>query len=243
MKKTFTVIAFLALSLGAFAQNTGKDRLEELENKTVEEKSTPKKAEKEYELFDFNILARMGGGYINVADQRFKPQNSYEFFLNTLEFELNPTKWLGLSLGLDLKWNSFIPKPEYVFSRDTNNDPIIIDTPAQREKNVSKLNVFSLAVPLSITFNFGSDFGLSLGAEAVYTPASKARIKDSYSIGDADYKVTIGPCNYPAFKWNIFACLYYGMAGVYFRFYPTEPLLPFSLQSNSSVGVIFNLAR
>lgn len=242
MKKIITISALLALCLGAAAQNTGKDRLDELENKTVEEKSTPKKAEKEYELFDFNILARMGSGYINVADQRFKPQNSYEFFLNTMEFELNPAKWLGLSLGLDLKWNSFYPKPEYVFSRDTNNDPIIIDTPAQREKNVSKLNVFSLAVPLSITFNFGSDFGLSLGAEAVYTPASKARIKDSYSIGDADYKVTT-PCNYPAFNWDICVCLYYGMAGLYYRFYPMHPLLNFSKQTNSSVGIIFNLAR
>ena len=132
MKKTFILIALLALSLGAFAQNTGKDRLDELENKSVEEKkSTSKKPEREYKLFDFQVLARVGGGS-HIMDAPEFPKGYFkstcsEFFFNTLEFDVCPTRWMSIDLGLDLKWQDFTTLSGNVFSKNAAGDVVFAD--------------------------------------------------------------------------------------------------------------------
>lgn len=245
MKKTFTVIALLVLSLCAFAQNTGKDRLKELENKTVEEKkSTSKKAEKEYKLFDFQALARIGGG-THIMDAPEFPDGLFkstcsEFFFNAVELDVCPTKWMSIDLGVDLKWQYFTPSSGNVFSKDANGYVVFAATPAGNQKHVSTLQYFSLAAPLMLDFNFGL-VGVSLGAEVVYTPASRVRINDSYTVGASDYNVKTRECGgVPAFSWNAYASLNLGFYGIYFRYYPQQPLLPTAPFSLMTVGIVFN---
>lgn len=243
MKKTFTVIALMAVCFGAFAQNTGKDRLEELENKTVEEKkSSSKKAEKEYKLFDVQLLARIGYGWHLVDapefNKGFKDRNQ-EIFLNTIEFDICPTRWMSIDLGLDLKWQDFTPSTGNIFSKNASGDIVYAATPPGYEKMVSTLHCFSLAVPLMLDFNLGL-CGLSFGAELLYTPASRVSIRDSYSIGASDYSVITHECAIPAIRWNAYASLNFGFTGIYFRFYPLEPFIPTAPFSVATVGVVFN---
>jgi hypothetical protein len=245
MKKTFTVIALLALTLGAFAQNTGKDRLDELENKTVEEKkSSSKKAEREYRLFDFQVLARVGGGG-HIMDAPEFPKGYFkstcsEFFFNTVELDICPTRWMSIDLGIDLKWQDFTTLSGNVFSKNAAGDVVFAATPAGNERQVSTLHYFSLAAPLMLDFNLGL-VGVSLGAEVVYTPASRVSIQDSYTIGASDYKVTTHECGgVPRISWNAYASLNFGFYGIYFRYYPQQPLIPTAPFSVATVGVVFN---
>lgn len=244
MKKTITVIALLAMTFGAFAQNTGKDRLEELENKTVEEKkSTSKKAEKEYQLFDFQILSHVGYGW-HLMDapefqQGFKGFNR-EFFMNTFELDIWPTRWMSLNLGLDLKWQNFTPSTGNIFRLDAKNDIVYDTMPAGTTGMQSTLHYFSLAAPLALNLNFGL-IGFSAGAEFVYTPSSRVSIKDSYSIGSSEYNVVTRGCNFNKLSWDIFATVYAGLTGIYFRYYPQQPLIPTAPFGLMTVGIYFNL--
>lgn len=242
MKKIFTVIALAAVSFVAMAQTTGKDVLKDLEGKTVEEKAAPKKAEKEYKLLDFQVLSHVGYGY-HLMDaqeftQGFKGFNR-EFFLNTVELDIWPARWLSLNLGLDLKWQNITPAAGNIFQLDTNNDIVYASTPAGTTGMQSTLHYFSLAVPLALNFNLGL-LGFSAGAELVYTPASRVSIKDSYSIDSSEYKVVTRGCNFNKLSWDIFATVYAGLTGVYFRYYPQQPLVPTAPFNYMTVGIYFN---
>ena len=245
MKKTFTVIALLALSLGAFAQNTGKDRLDELEKKTVEEKkSTSKKAEKEYSLFDFQVISHMGyGAHIMDAPEFTKSlfkSTCYEFFMNAVELDICPTRWMSLNIGLDLKWQDFNPAFGNIFAKDTQNDIVFATAPANNDKMLSTLHTFSLTAPLALKLKFGL-LGISAGAEVVYTPASRVKIIDSYTIGDSDYNVVTRECNAPGINWNVFANAYVGSTGIYVRYYPKQPLIPTAPFNMFTAGIYFDL--
>ena len=246
MKKTFTIIALLAMTFGAFAQNTGKDRLEELENKTVEEKkSTSKKAEKEYSLFDFQAFARIGGGG-HIMDAPEFPKGYFkstcsEFFFNAVEIDICPTRWMSIDLGIDLKWQDFTTLSGNVFTKNAAGDVVFDATPAGNEKQVSTLHFFSLAAPLMLDFNLGL-VGVSLGAEVVYTPASRVSIQDSYTIGEKDYNVKTRECGgVPRISWNAYASLNLGFYGIYFRYYPKQPLIPTAPFNMFTAGICFDL--
>ena len=245
MRKFIAISALLALCIGAAAQNTGKDRLNELENKSVEEsKSSPIKAEREYQLINWEIFARTGyGAHIMNANEfpggLFK-STCEEVFLNTVELDICPTRWLSIDLGIDLKWQNFTTFKEYSFSKNGAGEVIIASTPTSYKMPVSTLHYFSLAAPLMLDLNFGV-VSLSLGAELVYTPASRVSIKDSYRMGASTYNVTTRECaGVPALSWNAFASLNLGFTGIYFRYYPQQPIIPTAPFSLMTVGIVFN---
>ena len=243
MRKTLLVCAFAALSLGAFAQNTGKDRLTQLENMKLEKKDSVKvKAEKEYNLFDFNGLAHIGYGWYLVTapefDKGLRKRNG-EFFLNAAEFDICPTRWMSFGLGIDLKWQDFTPSGGNVFTKDEAGNVILAAVPTVDDKRLSTLHCFSLGAPLMLNFDIGP-VGLSMGAELVYTPASCVRIKDTYSIGASDYNVTTRECGgVSPISWNAFASLSLGMTGIFFRYYPKQPLVPTAPFNLMTVGIVF----
>lgn len=243
MKKILLVCAFAALGLGAFAQNTGKDRLTQLENMKLEKKDSVKvKAEKEYKPIDFQILSRIGYGWHLVAAPEFDKglrRRNGEFFLNAMELDVRPARWISAGLGIDLKWQSYTPSGGNTFSKNASGDVVLAAAPDQLEKLVSTLRCFSMAAPLTLNFHFGPA-GVSLGAELVYTPASFVSINDAYSSGQWDYKVRTRGCGgVSPVSWNAFASLNLGMTGIYFRYYPKQPLVPTAPFNLVTVGIVF----
>ena len=90
-----------------------------------------------------------------------------------------------------------------------------------------------------LNFDIGP-VGLSMGAELVYTPASCVRIKDTYSIGASDYSVKTRECGgVSPISWNAFASLSLGMTGIFFRYYPKQPLVPTAPFNLMTVGIVF----
>lgn len=243
MRKILFVCAFAALSLGAFAQNTGKDRLTELENMKLEKKDSVKvKAEKEYKPIDFQMFSRLGYGWHLVTAPEFDKglrRRNGEFFLNAAELDISPARWMTFGLGVDLKWQDFTPAGGHVFTKDAAGDVILAAAPPVDDKRLSTLHCFSLAAPLMLKFNMGP-VGLSLGAELVYSPASCVRINDTYSIGASDYSVKTKECGgVTTLSWNAFASLSLGMTGIYVRYYPKQPLVPTAPFNLLTVGVVF----
>ena len=243
MRKILLVCAFAALSLGAFAQNTGKDRLTQLENMKLEKKDSVKvKSEKEIKLFNFQVLSHLGYGWHLVTAPQFDKglrRRNGEFFMNAVELDLRPARWISMGLGADLKWQDFTPAGGSVFAKDEAGNVILAAAPPVDDKRFSTLHGFSLAAPLTLGFHLGPA-GLSLGAELVYTPASCVTIKDTYSIGASDYSVkTKGCVGIPAISWNAFASLSLGMTGIYVRYYPKQPLVPTAPFNLVTVGVVF----
>lgn len=247
MRKILLVCAFAALGLGAFAQNTGKDRLTQLENMKLEKKDSVKvKAEKDYKLVDFQLLEHFGYGWHLVSAPEFNKgfrRRNGEFFLNAAQLEIRPAGWISAGLGIDLKWQNFTPAGSNVFSKDASGDVIIeyIDPATDPyEKRVSTLHSFSLAAPLTLDFHLGPA-GVTLGAELVYTPASFVRINDACSFEMSDYRVrTRGIGGVPAVSWNAFASLNLGLTGIYFRYYPRQPLVRTAPFSFVTLGVVFS---
>lgn len=244
MKKTLTVLALLAMSLGAFAQNTGKDVLDQLENKPAQEKKAPSKSsQKETKMFDFQLISYVGYGWHIIEAPEFNKglkDINREVFVNAFEFDFCPTSWLSVCLGMDLSWQDFTPSAGNAFSKNANDEVIFAIAPAANEKMTSTLHSFGLAAPLTLGFNLGPA-SLALSAELTYTPAGRARIKDNYFVGASEYTVVTRQCNYSGFGWDLSATLSFGLLGVYVRYYPQQPVIPTAPFNLTTVGLVANL--
>ena len=120
MKKTIILIAALLSisSVAAYAQEEKKDakeRLAEIEAMTVKAKKAKKARFAEKNLFDFDVLNYSGYGLHSISGSAdWNMGNSREIILNILDLKLNPTNWLSVNAGFDLKWNKFSSKKNYL---------------------------------------------------------------------------------------------------------------------------------
>ena len=246
MKKTFTVIALLVVCFSAIAQNTGKDRLDQLENMTVEEKkSTSKIAQKEFKLIDLDLLSHIGFGW-NLMDaaqfQKGFTKGNTEFFFNAIELDVRPVSWMSIGLGVDIKWQHFAPLAgNFIFEQDANNDIVYQSGVSVMPGESSKLNCTAIVFPLTLNFNLGL-LSLSAGAELAYYQGKDDTITNIYVDDNRKYTTTISDLGLGGTtSWNLFASLTFGLTGVYVRYYPQQPLIPTAPFNFTTVGIIFNL--
>jgi len=245
MKKFLTVTALLAVCLGAFAQNTGKDVLKDLEEKPLDEKASKKaKPEKEFETFDVQALAYLGYGWHLIDGTEFQKglhKGNTEFFMNITEFDFTPAKFLTLSLGMDVKWDWYTPTPDYGFSM--NGDDLVIGAaPAGVENYKSTLATAAFTFPVGVTLRLGSIASITAGAEAVLNLPKNAKIKDTYAIGTKSYTVKENAGSIPQWGWNAFARVTFGgFLGLYARYYPQQPLIPTAPFGLTTVGLLLDL--
>lgn len=245
MKKLLTVFALLAMCFGAFAQNTGKDVLKDLEEKPLEEKASKKaKPEKEFDLFEIKALARMGYGWHLMDGTEFKggfAKGNTEFFMNITEFDLTPVKWLTLSLGLDVKWDWYTPTKDYGFAM-SGDDLVLGTTAAGMDNYKSTLNTAAFTFPLGLTFRIGSIAAVTAGAELAVNLPKNALIKDTYKIGTKSYTSTEPAGSIPQWGWNAYARVTFGdLIGLYALYYPQQPLIPTAPFGVTTVGLVLEL--
>lgn len=245
MKKFLTVFALMAMCFGAFAQNTGKDVLKDLEEKPLDEKASKKaKPEKEFDLFEIKALARMGYGWHLMDGTEFKggfAKGNTEFFMNITEFDLTPVKWLTLSLGLDVKWDWYTPTKDYGFAM-SGDDLVLGTTAAGMDNYKSTLNTAAFTFPLGLTFRIGSIAAVTAGAELAVNLPKNALIKDTYRIGTKSYTSTEPAGSIPQWGWNAYARVTFGdLLGIYARYYPQQPLIPTAPFGITTVGMVLEL--
>ena len=246
MKKLLTVFALLVMCFGAFAQNTGKDVLKDLEEKPLDEKAAKKaKPEKEFEVFEVKALARMGYGWNLMDGTEFKggfAKGNTEFFMNITEFDLTPVKWLTLSLGLDVKWDWYTPTQDYGFAM--NGDDLALGSAvAGVDGYKSTLSTAAFTFPLGATFRLGDIAAITAGAELVVNLPKNAKITDTYKIGTKSFTVTdSATSSIPSWGWNAYARITFGgLLGIYARYYPQQPLIPTASFGVTTVGLVADL--
>ncbi|MBP5333126.1 MAG: hypothetical protein J6Y66_03050 [Bacteroidales bacterium] len=245
MKKFLTVTALLALCLGAFAQNTGKDVLKDLEEKPLDEKTAKKaKPEKEFKVFEAQALAYLGFGWHLMDGAEFQKglhKGNTEFFMNITEFDFTPAKFLTLSLGMDVKWDWYTPTPDYGFSMSGDN-LVLGAAPAVVENYKSTLSTAAFTFPLGIKIRIGDLASITAGAEAVLNLPKNAKIKDKYAIGSMSYSTKETAGSIPQMGWNAYARVTFGgLLGLYARYYPQQPLIPTAPFGLTTVGLLLDL--
>ena len=247
MKKFLTVFALLAVCMGAFAQNTGKDVLKDLEEKPLEEKASKKaKPEQEFKVFDIQALAYLGYGWHLMDGTEFQKglhKGNTEFFMNITEFDFTPVKFLTLSLGMDVKWDWYSPTADYSFSMN-GDDLVLAATPAVAENFNSTLATAAFTFPVGVKFRLGSLAAVTAGAEAVLNLPKNAKITDTYAVGTKSYTVKEKAESIPQWGWNAFARVTFGgFLGLYARYYPLQPIIPTAPFGLTTVGLVMDLSN
>ncbi len=232
MKKTIILIAALISisSAAAYAQEEKKDakeRLAEIEAMTVKAKKAKKARFAEKNLFDFDVLNYSGYGLHSISGSAdWNMGNSREIILNILDLKLNPTNWLSVNAGFDLKWNKFSSKKYFFEVKDgalaVGVPPLAADPAPEYKK--SSIHTFSLAVPASIGFSLGK-FGLNLGVEGVYNANKYTRVKTRYTFTDSEYIKKTKGGEVEKYQLNYLALIRFSDIGLYYKYCP-KPLVP-----------------
>ncbi|MBR4821750.1 MAG: hypothetical protein IKZ71_01205 [Bacteroidales bacterium] len=232
MKKTIILIAALLSisSAAAYAQEEKKDakeRLAEIEAMTVKAKKAKKARFAEKNLFDFDVLNYSGYGLHSISGSAdWNMGNSREIILNILDLKLNPTNWLSINAGFDLKWNKFCSKKNYFEVSGgalTSNVPSLTADPAPKYKK-SDIRTFSLSVPASIGFSVGK-LGLNLGVEGVYNANKYTRVKTRYTLDGSEYIKKTKGGEVEKYQLNYLALIRFSDIGLYYKYCP-KPLVP-----------------
>ena len=218
MKKYILLAAAALLSAGAFAQSTS-DLLKDLEEKDVtNEKKIKSKSEKEWDTFDGSILCNYGYGYQNLRNPGFSLSTKYsdEIFLTLGEFIYSPVKRFALSAGLQLRWNSYGTTTEG-FSVGTDNQVSVIPVVAGVDRNISKINLTSLAVPLGVRARIGI-FSLRAGADLLYR--YRRNVVNSSVTGNMTTETRWKKVGAKKFGWDVTTSVEVFGLGFYYRFCP-----------------------
>ena len=196
MKRIIIIVAALCACMGSAAAmekadstaQTGKDRLEKLEE--LADKAKEKKAKKAEKFFNFDLVEAFGWGYHLMGDKfSDRMADNFEIWFNALQLTLNPADWLGITLGLDLKWDRYKAGGAYYLHPNNINELVWDNVSVQQalypaaggqfKTLSSQANIFSLALPLALDFRIGS-FGIRAGAEAVFPVSSKQKERAKY---------------------------------------------------------------
>ena len=192
-------------------------------------------AEEDYSLYtssdgkvSFDMFSHIGYGYHFVSSSDFKSNWSGEFFFNILKVEVRPAEVLGLSLGLDARFNNFNSK-NTVFALGNGDNLIkafdfggLVD--GSFDKSRGGFNVFSLDTPFLVKGIFGN-FELGVGAFAAFNLAGNTY----YSFRQANRRTEVSEtkAKLNTFNYGLLATFSYDDIGVYFRYYPkSSRLLP-----------------
>lgn len=192
-------------------------------------------AEEDYSLYtssdgkvSFDMFSHIGYGYHFVSSSDFKSNWSGEFFFNILKVEVRPAEVLGLSLGLDARFNNFNSK-NTAFALGNGDNLIkafdfggLVD--GSFDKSRGGFNVFSLDTPFLVKGIFGN-FELGVGAFAAFNLAGNTY----YSFMQANRRTEVSEtkAKLNTFNYGLLATFSYDDIGVYFRYYPkSSRLLP-----------------
>ena len=206
------------------------DRIEEME---IGPGKVLKHASREYKIVDFSLLGNLGYGHTHVSSPSFSSSfsRSWEFFLNIVNLSINPTKWLSLDVGGDLKYDSFWSSGYKYFTLDDDRYPQIAslsETDADAINNIiSRLSVLSISLPVTLGLNF-SGINLRGGAEFFWPIQGKSAFTQTrVQTNDGWTTSRQWKAKTEKFSMNYMAAISWEGLGLYFKYYP-KPLVPSS---------------
>ena len=244
MKRIITLALCLSLipGVGAVAQNTGKDRLKDLEEKADEIKKH-KKAKSDNDVFELNGVSYMGFGWSRVDGDAFSGRfgKSKQFFVNLLECSINPAPWLSISAGADLEWDYFELKKDNDFDVQADNSLTVIAAPAGIDWVKSVFRPVSFVVPAAVSFHIG-DTSLKFGAEAMFNVDNWNVVRNRHNVGKSQYRVKTKGGEVEKCVLRYHAAVDFDGLGVFYKYCP-ESIIPGSdiIKGYHTIGILLSL--
>lgn len=221
MKKLALVILCLLACTATFAQEDGKEKLEELEKAILDGDGLRITSKNKVVCLDF--LNHIGWGAHVVTSKDFDPWRGHsgEAFLNLFCVKINPTKWFGLDLGCDFGFQYFMSKEQF-FTRDA--DAKVVITPFTAfglgfDEKRSTLSNVRFSFPALLDFKIDK-FSIGLGAEATLNFGGDASYK--YEAGYQKLNSEMSGVDVNLFTWDAIAIVSYYKLGVLFKYRPAS---------------------
>lgn len=243
MRKVLLSSALLIIASGSiFAQDgtpkSAKDRLKEIEEKTVEGKSH-KKISSKNELFELNAVSHLSLGAHKVEGSAFgsKFGPSYELSVNTFDLGFNPARWISVNAGVDLKWDRFVSKKEQIEFAGGNYS---LATTAPDNIN-SRITTFGLGIPAMVTLHLGIA-NIRCGAEAVLAMNRYNKVKSKYSAAGSDFSQTTKGGEIEKFRYAYLAVIDFDGFGFFYKYCP-KSLIPGSdiVKKYQTAGIVISM--
>jgi len=186
--------------------------------------------------FRIDLNYHIGYGIHIVNSEDFTPWNwhSDEFFINLIQFTLNPFEWGGLQAGIDFQTMAVRTK-SHLFLQDANKRVLATNVPLVGYDDVSStLRSNGFSAPILLKFNKGK-FALGAGVNLQFNTWGK-----TIYTTEKDYvtnRTTMRKADFTPFTYSFMGTLSYDEFGVYFRYYPTRH----SLVPEAAVSPSFGL--
>lgn len=175
--------------------------------------------------FEFDILEHWGYGYHNIKTDDFTPAStSGEIFVNMLKLKIYPTRFLGLEIGADLKFDNFYSKDEG-FKLDGGKVQVFDLTQAYGndiKRARGWMHVNSLSFPAIFKIG-GQQFKIGAGAEAVYNYRATANYRLKNSEGKVKNKDKGVEVN--RFSYDFIGVITLDDVSIYAKYYPKGPAI------------------
>jgi len=228
MKKTLLFLLSICLLTPAFADERDRAVIA----------STPD------DRVQLELLSRLGYGFHIVRSTEFKPAVSGAFFFNIMQFDVFPSDYFGISLGVDCSFSRFSSKGAE-FYLDSDRKIQVLDLNDSFVPYGSKLTGgfkhFSFNAPLMLRAKLG-DFKISVGAELdVNLPGTAYYV---YTVDNKTTRVTERKARLNRVSGAAVASITFCDLGFFAKYYPGfAPLLPAGSVSMSywSIGFIYGM--
>lgn len=223
MKKLVIVALAAAVSFGAFAQESGKDKLDRLEESVIS--GDVLKISSENEVVSVKFLDHIGWGANIASSNDFKPWNgkSGNWFFNIVGLQIAPASWFDFNIGIDFGGQYFASR-DNVFSRNDAGKLVIapfatVAPGLELTKSRSSFRNLYFSAPVLLEFK-ADKFTFAAGAEAALNFAGSTRYEY-----DAGYRYQEGGTKgleVNLFSWNVMAVVSYSKLGVFFKWRPAS---------------------
>ncbi len=188
--------------------------------------STGKRAYDEYKVTDcldfdialgWNIMTNKPEG---VSSKFF---GSREFTIG-LRYKYTPKKALqAYSVGLWVKWNRYAISDK-MFYKAENNVVALKDFPAGVGSARSRINIFSLSVPLFFTQKLGRESNWTVTLGPVVNFNVRGRLNNVYDQGDEEFDINTKGIKYRPVTVDLMGMLQYKGVGIYCKYSPMSVL-------------------
>ncbi len=233
MKKLATLAIALLFAAGAFAQNNpSKDRLDEIENRTIPETLRKIKHRSEgFNRFDFTPLSHLNFGLHSMRGEGFKSSlgPSWQIQLNVFRVRYAPLPWMGLEAGWDLSWDRFRTAPGYWMLKESQEGPtygqVVLRNPGPMIPDPGgkhTYRLFSFTFPVLAHFQAGP-VGIRAGVE-LGVPLG-GRIASHYKDKDTVTDILVKGMDHGKFFYAFMAQVDYEGLGVFCKYCP-KPFIP-----------------
>lgn len=138
----------------------------------------------------------------------------------------------SLSMGLGIHWQELTTKGSNYFSKSNDGKISLIPFGEDQTAGESRINLFSLQIPLLYGIKFGHKHYCGFKFGPVLNFNTGAHIETKYSSNGSDYKIKTGDINQRRVTFDGIAMLSYRAIGIYARYSPMKRL-------NTSTGLEF----